>query len=545
MLKSVKPQQITSFKGNFVSMKKKFIYILIGIITVALIGFVAIQFYWINSAIALKEDEFFRDVKSAMYAVTNKLEKIESLNRIKIYQENQKLFNEKAALLYSSLQNPDLDSIAVFEENGVKYQINEQKKTTSDGNIYQKTISSVSENGSSGVHFRIGYKGNLNINSLEDSILSFKQNEKLMLLDDMLKNLYKTNKYKTILERVNPQILDSLLKLEFFNREITAKFEYAIFDYDGNVLLADSINNINKLRQSSFYAQLFPNDILEIPHFLSIYFPNQKSYLLKTMWTILLISTMLLVIIIFAFTYTIQTIFKQKKLSEIKNDFISNMTHELKTPISTISLACEALNDKDITNPTTKTNYINMINQENKRLGLLVESVLKSATWDKADLKLKLEEFDLHEIINGVVNNILIQVTSKNGTILKNLSANRYLLTADKVHITNMIYNLLDNANKYTPSNPEISISTENIRQGILITVSDNGIGIKKENFNKIFEKFYRVPTGNIHNVKGFGLGLSYVKALIEKHNGEIQVTSELGKGSNFKIYLPFDSTLN
>jgi two-component system phosphate regulon sensor histidine kinase PhoR len=250
-----------------------------------------------------------------------------------------------------------------------------------------------------------------------------------------------------------------------------------------------------------------------------------------------------LVIIIFAFTYTIQTIFKQKNLSEIKNDFISNMTHELKTPISTISLACEALNDKDITNPITKTNYINMISQENKRLGVLVESVLKSATWDKADLKLKLEEFDLHEIIDGVVNNILIQVTSKNGTIIKNLLANQHLINADKVHITNMIYNLLDNANKYTPSNPEITISTENIRQGILITVSDNGIGIKKENFNKIFEKFYRVPTGNIHNVKGFGLGLSYVKALIEKHDGEIQVTSELGKGSSFNIYLPFDST--
>ncbi|MBI2281538.1 MAG: HAMP domain-containing histidine kinase [Bacteroidetes bacterium] len=525
-------------------MKKKFIYILIGAITTALIGFIAIQFYWINSAIALKEDEFFRDVKSAMYAVTNKLEKIESLNRIKIYQENQKLFNEKAALLYSSLQNPNMDSTAIFEENGVKYRVNEQKKTTSDGNIYQKTISSISENGSSGVHFRIGYQGNLNTTIIEDSILSFKQNEKLMLLDDMLKNLYQTNKYKTILERIDSHILDSLLKLEFLNRDITAKFEYAIFDYDGNALLADSVNNINKIRQSSFYAQLFPNDMLEIPHFLSIYFPHQKSYLLKTMWAILFASILLLIIIIFAFTYTIQTIFKQKKLSEIKNDFISNMTHELKTPISTISLACEALNDKDITNPTTKTNYINMISQENKRLGLLVESVLKSATWDKADLKLKLEEFNLHDIINGVVNNILIQVTSKNGTIIKNLNANVSTIFADKVHITNMIYNLLDNANKYTPSNPEIIISTENIRQGILITVSDNGIGIKKENFNKIFEKFYRVPTGNVHNVKGFGLGLSYVKALIEKHAGEVQITSELGKGSSFNIYLPFDSTL-
>lgn len=525
-------------------MKRKFIYILIGIITLALIGFVAIQFYWINSAITLKEDEFFRDVKSAMYSVTNKIEKIESLNRIKAYQESRKLFNEKAALLYSSINNSETDSSVSFEENGVKYRINENTQSSATGNVYEKTIESFSDKGVSEVHFRIeAGSTNETKNFIEDSILAFKQNEKMLLLDDMMRNLYQTNSYKPILQRIDQNTLDSLLKIEFINRDITAKFEYGIFDYDGNALLADSSYNINKIRQSSFYAQLFPNDMMEIPHFLSIYFPNQKGYLLKTMWTILLTSIILLIIIIFAFTYTIQTIFKQKKLSEIKNDFISNMTHELKTPISTISLACEALNDKDISNDNNiKSTYINMISQENKRLGLLVESVLKSATWDKAELKLKLEEFDLHLVMHDVVDNIKIQVSSKNGVINKSLKATTSVVFADKVHITNMIYNLLDNANKYSPSNPEITLTTENIRHGILITVSDNGIGIKKENLNKIFEKFYRVPTGNVHNVKGFGLGLSYVKALIDKHQGEIQVTSELGKGSCFKIYIPFKS---
>lgn len=525
-------------------MKKKFIYLLIGIITLALVGFVAIQFYWINSAITLKEEEFFRDVKSAIYSVTNKLEKIESVKRIKAYQESRKLFNEKAALLYSSINNSEIDSSVSFEENGVQYRINENTKSSSNGNVYEKTIESYSDKGISEVHFRIeAGTNNTTKNIIEDSILAFKQNEKMLLLDDMMRNLYQTNSYKPILQRIDQETLDSLLRVEFLNRDITAKFEYGIFDYDGNALLADSSFNINKIRQSSFYAQLFPNDMMEIPHFLSIYFPNQKGYLLKTMWTILLTSIILLGIIIFAFTYTIQTIFKQKKLSEIKNDFISNMTHELKTPISTISLACEALNDKDISNDNNiKSNYINMISQENKRLGVLVESVLKSATWDKAELKLKLEEFDLHQIMNDVVENIKIQVLSKGGAIHKNLNATNTIIIADKVHITNMIYNLLDNANKYSPSNPEIYLTTENIRQGILITVSDNGIGIKKENLNKIFEKFYRVPTGNVHNVKGFGLGLSYVKALIDKHQGEIQVTSELGKGSCFKIYLPFKS---
>ncbi|NQX98513.1 MAG: HAMP domain-containing histidine kinase, partial [Flavobacteriales bacterium] len=220
----------------------------------------------------------------------------------------------------------------------------------------------------------------------------------------------------------------------------------------------------------------------------------------------------------------------------------SNMTHELKTPISTISLACEALSDKDMSsNEDVRANYVGMISQENKRLGLLVESVLKSATWDKGDLKLKKEEFDLHQIINGVSDNILIQVESKLGEINKNLLAKNSLIFADQVHITNLIYNLLDNANKYSLVAPEITIKTENIKDGVLLAVSDKGQGIKRENLSKIFEKFYRVPTGNVHNVKGFGLGLNYVKAIVNRHGGEISAISVYGKGTTFKIYLPFN----
>ena len=218
------------------------------------------------------------------------------------------------------------------------------------------------------------------------------------------------------------------------------------------------------------------------------------------------------------------------------------MTHELKTPISTISLACEALSDKDMSsNESVRSNYVGMISQENKRLGLLVESVLKSATWDKGDLKLKKEEFDLHQTINAVVDNILIQVESKSGTISKALSASKSTIKADQVHITNLINNLLDNANKYSPEKPEISISTENYKEGILLVVADNGQGIKRENLTKVFEKFYRVPTGNVHNVKGFGLGLNYVKAIIERHGGEISASSVYGKGTKFNIYIPFN----
>jgi two-component system phosphate regulon sensor histidine kinase PhoR len=326
------------------------------------------------------------------------------------------------------------------------------------------------------------------------------------------------------------------------SRGIKAKYQYGVFDYDGNELFVDSVVNINKIRQSGFYAQLFPNDVMETPHFLTILFPHQKGYLLKTMWLMLSTSVLLLIIIVCTFTFTIQTIFKQKKLSEVKNDFISNMTHELKTPISTISLACEALSDKDMSGSEhVRGNYISMISQENKRLGLLVESVLKSATWDKGDLKLKKEEFDLHQTINAVVDNILIQVESKSGTISKVLSASKSIIKADQVHITNLLNNLLDNANKYSPEKPEISISTENYREGILLVVADKGQGIKRENLTKVFEKFYRVPTGNVHNVKGFGLGLNYVKAIAETHGGEISASSVYGKGTKFNIYIPFN----
>ena len=217
------------------------------------------------------------------------------------------------------------------------------------------------------------------------------------------------------------------------------------------------------------------------------------------------------------------------------------MTHELKTPISTISLACEALSDKDMSsNHNVRASYVGMISQENKRLGLLVESVLKSATWDKGDLKLKKEKLDLHEIINEVSGNILIQVETKLGVIVRELGAKKSIITADRVHVTNLIYNLLDNANKYSPITPKITIKTENLKAGILLTVADKGQGIKRENLNKIFEKFYRVPMGNVHNVKGFGLGLNYVKAIVNRHGGEITASSVFEKGAAFKIYLPF-----
>ena len=505
-------------------MKKQYIYILIGVISTALIGLVVIQLYWIDNAITLKEEGFKRSVRSAILSVSSKLEKIDIAQQIKKRNEEQELFYQKLNNFNSSIQNGK-DSLAVFQKNGITYQVNERQ--LKNGKVYQQSVHSISPNGKVGFQLSIhGHGGNIGQPSI---------------LNEMLESLSNIG-HRPIHERLNKNVIDSLLSFELLNRGIKAKFQYGVFDYDGNELIIDSLSNVNEIRQSGFYAQLFANDVFETPYVLTVLFPHKKGYIIKTMWLMLSTSVLLLIIIIFTFTFTIQTIFKQKKLSEVKNDFISNMTHELKTPISTISLACEALSDKDMSDDVNvRSNYIGMISQENKRLGLLVERVLKSATWDKADLKLNKSTFDLHEIINAVADNILIQVQSKSGTIKKSLEAVTSLINADQVHITNLINNLLDNANKYSPEMPQIMISTVNYKQGILLEVADKGQGIKRENINKIFEKFYRVPTGNVHNIKGFGLGLNYVKAIVKRHGGEISASSVYGKGSKFKIYIPFN----
>ncbi len=530
-------------------MKKKFIYLLIIVISCALLGFVAIQLYWIDNAVSLKEEDFKRNVKSTLIAVVNKLEKIETINRIKAHKKGKELFKQKTKLLQESIKRNNYDTSSFYEKNGIQYKISESHRSDINGQKYQKSIQTLTPNGLIGVQVSIGSKTNNNSmidNEVSDSVYQYLKKEKTAMIDDVLESLFEASRYVPIAERVKKHDLDSLLSAELVSRGINAEFNYGVFDYDGNEVIGDSTANINKIRQSKYWAKLFPRDMCDYPHFLTLYFPHQKGYLLKTMWSMLLISTLLLLTIILAFTYTIQTIFRQKKLSIIKNDFINNMTHELKTPISTISLACEALSDKDVvSNLSIKSNYINMISQENKRLGMLVERVLKSATWEKSDLTLKKEQLDLHEIINNVKENILIQVSSKQSSLTSTLTATNTIIMADKIHITNLIYNLLDNANKYSPEKTIINISTKDYRDGILLEVSDSGIGIKKENLNKIFDKFYRVPTGNVHNVKGFGLGLNYVKALVEKHGGEISVSSEYGKGSCFKVYLPNNTNEN
>lgn len=247
-------------------------------------------------------------------------------------------------------------------------------------------------------------------------------------------------------------------------------------------------------------------------------------------------------IVLACFAFALYIIYRQKKVSEVKTDFINNMTHELKTPISTVSLALEALVKFDVrTNEKRSLNYLDISRRELTRLSTMVEKVLNIAQHDKSGLTIKKENLHLHELIQNVVDTISMQIQKKNGTLDCLLNAKPDLIKADKVHFSNLLYNLIDNSNKYFIDRPVIRIETKNESNGIILKISDEGIGLSKSEISRIFNKFYRVPTGNIHNVKGYGLGLSYVKDIIEMHNGILKVTSEKNKGTNFIIFLPYE----
>jgi two-component system phosphate regulon sensor histidine kinase PhoR len=277
------------------------------------------------------------------------------------------------------------------------------------------------------------------------------------------------------------------------------------------------------------------------PGMLMIYFPTKSELVWSSVWQNLLASILFTGIILFCFAYTVQVIFKQKKLSEMKNDFINNMTHEFKTPIATISLAADSITNPIISGNAEKVRrFADIIKQENKRMNSQVEKVLQMALLDKNDFQIKLTRVNLHEIIERAVENFALQVEKKEGVVKTELQANEAVVEGDLTHVTNIIHNLMDNANKYSPEKPQITLHTRNVPNGVELVVEDNGIGMTREALKHIFDKFYRVHTGDVHDVKGFGLGLSYVKAVMNAHKGQIDVKSELGKGSKFILFFPF-----
>jgi two-component system phosphate regulon sensor histidine kinase PhoR len=336
---------------------------------------------------------------------------------------------------------------------------------------------------------------------------------------------------------IDANLLEYLLRNEFEKRGIAADFEYGVYDCSSEQMVYGDYVAFNAAREKN--TTKFLPKWSNQAYYFGVQFPNRAAHIINQMGIWSFSSIVLLTVIAF-FAYTLFVILKQKRLSEIQKDFINNMTHEFKTPIATIAVSAEVLKDANIINqPERLRNYAGIIEKENIRLKQQVERVLQMARLDKEDIGLKKELLDIHQIVQDSIRNYAMALEERKGKLKSELAATRSQIQGDKFHLTSVLNNLIDNAIKYCREIPSITIRTFDRNDGCIIEVRDNGIGISPENQRRIFQKFYRVPTGNVHDVKGFGLGLSYAKTIVEAHGGEISLQSELGMGCSFQIYIP------
>jgi two-component system phosphate regulon sensor histidine kinase PhoR len=552
MLKIVKKLRMMPLSSYLcIVMNKRFLWIIAVFMSLAMIGLIIVQAYWINNAIEVKEKQFSQIVNRVLSNIVSEVQQQETvfhiINEIEPIDTNSAWEeHEKIAVKISASEYIHEYTIRSGDNNSERKTINQgvqiYQRSTSKGD--RRDIAVIAEDSllagdrpeiiidSSGIQTITWITPGQIRKRIEQQLA-----EQQFFLDNIISKMMAPE--IAIEERINPELLKMIISKEMQNHNIELNYEFAVLKNNNDIAMK-SENYVPDSNTDYFITELFPRDIFNQPDYLSIYFPRKKNFIFQSLGFMAISSIILTLIIILSFAATIYIIFKQKRLSEIKNDFINNMTHELKTPISTISLASQMLNDKSIPVKSKNLGHISrVIEDESKRLGYQVEKVLQMAIFDRGKIKLKFREVDIHDLILGVINNFSIQIDKMNGRIIEELNASNPVLKLDTVHFTNVISNLIDNAIKYSKENPEIRISTETRNSKLIIRIKDNGVGISKEDQKKIFEKFYRVPIGNIHNVKGFGLGLSYVKKIVETHNGNIRIKSEPNKGTEFEIYLP------
>lgn len=365
--------------------------------------------------------------------------------------------------------------------------------------------------------------------------------KKAKYINELMVETFRDNMYLDPDKRINLKLLDSIIRKELLADKLPDDYKFVIVEENNEpVKFQESLSNydVHLDTVKSKVTMLFPNKILEDKLSLHLSFPNSKFFVLKSMGSLLIVSLILAILIIITISYMFRTILSQKKLFELKNDFISNMTHEFKTPISTISLACEAMHDPSMMGGETENAapFVKMIQEENKRLGVLVESILQSAVIDRGELKVKMEQVGVIEVIQSVAKTASFRIAGLDGELILQMPKEEVFVEADRMHFTNMVNNLVDNAIKYSKDKIHVTVKLEVFADHLELSVIDKGIGIKREHISKIFDKLYRVPTGNVHNVKGFGLGLSYVKALSELFGWSLNVRSVVGEGSEFRV---------
>jgi two-component system phosphate regulon sensor histidine kinase PhoR len=505
-------------------MSKRAIWLIIILMSIGLLGSSLIQVYWFNWSMKQQELRFDASVYEALNKVEERLTGLETTLPLDVLNS----LNQAPSVMIQQ-------EIAQFvEESGMIEQNMMDMQALNDSLIHSEKLI-----------------------SLLDSMETWRRQSTYWEILDEQRRYHPPD----IAERIEPKILTKFIKEELENRDIHLPYQYAVIQamdtsfiiLNGNYVVGafdesgashvDSPES-KSLFNSKYHVALYRSDIKGSPGSLRLHFPNKQSWLWYSLLPTMLAAILFTGLILFCFSYTIHVILRQKKVSEMKNDFINNMTHEFKTPIATISLAADSIESPKVIDDRTRiSRFTGIIRQENKRMLKQVEKVLQMAQLDRKDFELKLSEVDMHELIRQAVDHLSLQVQQRDGQIRVDLEAQQPVLLGDQTHLSNVIHNLLDNANKYSLDAPDIRISTVNLNGSIEVVVEDKGIGISKENQKHIFDKFYRVHTGNLHDVKGFGLGLSYVKAIAIAHQGSIHVRSEPGKGSRFSLHLPLRRT--
>jgi two-component system phosphate regulon sensor histidine kinase PhoR len=512
-------------------MGKKMIYLLIIVMSIVLTLLIIVQTRIINNASKIKEEQFGQLVKRCLMRVAARLEEEESIQFL-LSEQN---YN------YPDSEEFDQPESGKINQKQINFSVNFTQdpsgKVLAQTSVHESdTIIDLSKN--KGFHKKLDELSDIEQQQLFESFNNRDVYNRNLQYQLMLAN-------KPIEQRINDQLLKAILHEEFSMNGIDLDYEYVVKSYNQGVekIILSSPNYKNNPR-NEHQTPLFSNDLgSQRPNYLKVYFPHTQQKFLGSISYMVYPTFILVALIIGIFAYTIWIIFKQKKLSIIKNDFINNMTHELKTPISTISLASQMLLDNSVNaTPSVIERISGVIYAESNRLSLQVEKVLQMAIFNEGRLKMKFKNFEMHEVITTVVQNFEIRVHSDNGQITFLKNAVNDTIYGDQVHITNVLFNLLDNAVKYSKEKPIIEVATENQKNKFVVSVKDNGIGIAKEHQKLVFERFYRVPTGNVHDVKGFGLGLHYVYKIIEAHNGTIEIESALNKGTKFIIYFPINN---
>ena len=581
-------------------MSQKKIRLVVSLMSLALLGLIAFQAYWLGFMLETKKEQFAVDVQDGLAQVVRKLEKQELVmlaQRHQSYETQQKKIKELSDKLSSkrpktkrpkpnaesnnleayvgpelparnrpgtfsneirsdimyvrkSFMLPNGQIAEITEEYRVdvdpeqemqRRQLEDQQLSNLLGEVDLPYAQKEKKRNKKGIYRSNGSNQLANRKQPEEKVELNKVIQKTALAKEVFADyLFKE---RPINERVEPHYMDSLLRKELAEKHISLDYSFGIGPADPKNA-KDWIYASNaaiKRQPVQFMAALFPNDLHNSGQFLHVHFPDSVGFIWQTMGVNLLGSAVLLFIMIGCFYIALMTIIRQKKLATIKNDFINNMTHEFKTPISTISLATQLIQeDSSVIDNGTIQRYLGIIKDENVRLGQQVERVLQTAQMEREEIILKKKNIDIHELIQQVIDMNQPMLMAKQGSLTTDFLAEPSKIFLDEVHMSNVLNNLIDNAMKYSTEQPIIHVESYSDSSNLHLLISDQGIGMQKDVLGQVFEPFYRVPTGNVHNVKGFGLGLSYVKKIVEAHGGHVFVTSQLGKGSTFEITIPY-----